>query len=500
MQFLVVPMRVLSISLVLLLPAWVSAHPVADDNHDRVIHVRLSAGKQPHQLVVTIDYRLEVSTVTAAFSDMRAFVGQVDLTQFAGKPELELYAAYARLHEPIFRDRLRVKLNGRKLELVCVKQSQTLRDEKGEKLGHLRCDFVFQAEAPLKPGEENEFEFREGNYYPPDLEKGSIDLSVMVEASWRIVSLTAPDDQLKKRAVQDQRPKDDGKLREVRVRFVSPASTVIAEAPASKTEPGPEIVRERPDDDHTGLKQLFLDYLLRGKLSFWLVLLMATAFGAMHALTPGHGKTLVAAYLVGQRGTVWHAVFLGLVTTLTHTGAVLILALILGALPLALQKALQDKLQTGVGLALGLLIVCLGFWLLLQRLSGRADHVHLGGGHHHPHGPGHHHHMPSIERVGWGGLVLLGITGGLIPCWDAIILLVATIAYGVFWLAFPLIVAFSAGLAGTLVLVGIAVVKIRSFAESRWGEGRLVRALPILSALVVTAMGFWLCYDSVQGK
>src|SRR5437667_5367835 len=120
-----------------------------------------------------------------------------------------------------------------------------------------------------------------------------------------------------------------------------------------------------------------------------------------------------------------------------------------------MQKTLQDKLQTGVGLALGLLIVCLGFWLLLQRLSGRADHVHLGGGHHHHHGPGqhHHHHPPSVERVGWGGLVLLGVTGGLIPCWDAIILLVATIAYGVFWLAFPLIVAFSAGLAATLVLI-----------------------------------------------
>ena len=60
--------------------------------------------------------------------------------------------------------------------------------------------------------------------------------------------------------------------------------------------------------------------------SFWLKLLLATLFGAAHALTPGHGKTLVAAYLIGQRGTVWHAVVLGIVTTVTHTGAVLLLA------------------------------------------------------------------------------------------------------------------------------------------------------------------------------
>src|SRR5205085_4122348 len=120
------------------LPTWVSAHPVVEDNHDRVINVRLSAGKQPQQLVVTIDYRLEVSEVTAAFSDMRAFEGKIDLTQFAGK-QMELYAEYARLHEPVFRDRLRAKLNGRRLDRMCVKQTQTWQAEQGETLGHLGC-------------------------------------------------------------------------------------------------------------------------------------------------------------------------------------------------------------------------------------------------------------------------------------------------------------------------------------------------------------------------
>lgn len=493
------PMRSMMLGLVVFIwPSWALAHPVAKDSHDRTITVRLARGTSPGQLVVVVDYRLEVDEATAVFEDLKPFLGEIDLTKFQGKP-LELYAEYARLYAPILAGNLRVKLNGRSLPLLCVKKTQTLKDEQGENLGHLRCDFNFQTQGDLVPGQENLVEFREGNYL---LQEGRVDLAATVEGGWRIVSLIAPDDELKKRAVQDQKPGDDDRLREVRARFVSPHLTDKATTPETKGEPPPSAPTPpaKLADDHTGLKTLLLDYLVRGERSFWIILGLAALFGAIHALTPGHGKTLVAAYLVGQRGTVWHALMLGFVTTLTHTGAVLILALILGALSHDLQQSLQGPIQAGIGLALGLLIVCLGFWLLLQRLSGRADHFHLGGGHPH-HGPTHHEHLPpTTDRVTWGGLILLGITGGLIPCWDAVILLIATIAAGLFWLAFPLVAAFSAGLAATLVLVGISVVKVRAFAESRWGEGRFVKALPILSALIVTAMGFWLCYDSVHGK
>jgi nickel/cobalt exporter len=98
------------------------------------------------------------------------------------------------------------------------------------------------------------------------------------------------------------------------------------------------------------------------------------------------------------------------------------------------------------------------------------------------------------------GLILLGMSGGLIPCTDAIAMLVLAVGMNLFWLALPLLLAFSAGLAGVLVLVGVLVVKFRHFAGSRWGEGRLVRALPIVSAIMVTVMGFWLCYEAVQGQ
>ena len=90
------------------------------------------------------------------------------------------------------------------------------------------------------------------------------------------------------------------------------------------------------------------------------------------------------------------------------------------------------------------------------------------------------------------------MSGGIIPCWDAIGILCVTLGTNEFWLALPMLLAFSAGLAGVLVLIGILVVKGRNFATSKLGEGRLVRALPILSAVFVTAIGLWLCIESVR--
>src|SRR5206468_1967918 len=92
------------------------------------------------------------------------------------------------------------------------------------------------------------------------------------------------------------------------------------------------------------------------------------------------------------------------------------------------------------------------------------------------------------QPVGWWGLVALGVTGGLIPCWDAIALLALTVGSSAFWLALPLLLAFSAGLASVLVLLGIVVVQARNLAGKRWGDSRLFRALPLASAVVVAGM------------
>jgi ABC-type nickel/cobalt efflux system permease component RcnA len=279
--------------------------------------------------------------------------------------------------------------------------------------------------------------------------------------------------------------------------------------------------------------------MLDSKQGLALLLLLAAGFGAVHALTPGHGKTLVAAYLVGERGTVWHAVLLGLTTTLTHTAAVLVLAVVLLFVPSA-----AGAVQAGLGIVGGLCIAAFGLWLLYTRATGRADHVHLGGGHHHhghghdhdhghSHGRwGHHHHhdhdhdhgvqpaaavhgvtaSPGVAvaeeksaapvKVGWWRIVVLGMYGGAVPCGDAIVMLVLAVSANRLWLALPLLLAFSAGLAGVLVALGVGVVFARNFAGARWGGGdrfrRVVKALPLVSAVLITGIGLWLCYASLH--
>ncbi len=181
----------------------------------------------------------------------------------------------------------------------------------------------------------------------------------------------------------------------------------------------------------------------------------------------------------------------------------LVIAVGMFFLPPDARTSVGRSLQEGLGLAMGLIVMCMGVWLLLQRLAGRADHIHVGGGHHHGHpqsGVGNPELEGSAGAVRWGGLILLGITGGLVPCWDAIVLLLAAVGRSQFLFALPMVLAFSAGLAAVLVLIGIIVVQVPRFAQSRLGYGKIVRALPIVSAVVVTLMGVWLCYEGVNGR
>lgn len=469
----------------------VHAHPVPKSNHDRTIEVLLEKGAAADQINVIVKYRLEVDETTVILEDMLPFRDEVDVTKFRGRP-LDYYSEYARIYAPILAGNLLAKMNGKIITFTCIgKQPTLVEDEdpkrKGEPLGHLRCVFTFHGVATVSEDIENNFKFREANFL---LQEGKIDLSLKNKSFWRIVSKTEPDEKLKQLPPAEHKPGDDNRLREV--------SAVLALLPEQSNvvaKDAPQATGQKPADDkhESGLLQLFLhtDY------GFLMLFLLAAGFGAVHALTPGHGKTLVAAYLVGQRGTTWHAVVLGLVTTLTHTGVVLLIAFFLTLLPRNMTAEARVTITRGLGLAMGLLVLCMGFWLLLTRLSGRADHVHIGGGHHHH----DHHHPPPIPdgRVSTWGLIALGISGGLVPCTDAIALLFWSIGTNVFWLAFPMLLAFSAGLAGVLVLIGILVVRFRNFAGSRFGEGRFVRALPIVSAVLVTALGFWLCYETIHG-
>ena len=223
-------------------------------------------------------------------------------------------------------------------------------------------------------------------------------------------------------------------------------------------------------------------------------LAVAFVLGAIHALSPGHGKTIVAAYLVGSRGTPRHAIFLGGMVTFTHTISVFAL----GFATLFLSRyVLPEKIFPVLGVISGLMIVWVGTTLFFKRLHV-ARHHHRAH-HHHDHHHHGHDHAPSPSRpLTWMGLIVMGMTGGIAPCWDAVAMLVLAIGMNLLWLALPMLLAFSAGLAAVLVVIGILVVHARKLLDTRWSNSRVVRLLPIASALFITGMGVLVCFQGVQ--
>ncbi|MBI1807902.1 MAG: sulfite exporter TauE/SafE family protein [Ignavibacteria bacterium] len=230
-------------------------------------------------------------------------------------------------------------------------------------------------------------------------------------------------------------------------------------------------------------------------------LLIAMMLGAGHALTPGHGKTIVAAYLVGQRGTAKHAAFLGLTVTATHTIGVFAMGLI--AL-FASQYVLPENLFPWLGSLSGLIVLFIGLSLLLKRIRyarGMLTHTHDGHTHSHDHHePSHEHshgghthsHLPSGADgapVTWKSLLALGVSGGLLPCPSAIVVLLSAVALGRIGFGLLLIIAFSIGLAGVLTGIGLLMVYARKFFERFSISGPLARWLPVMSAFIVTIAG-----------
>jgi nickel/cobalt transporter (NicO) family protein len=204
---------------------------------------------------------------------------------------------------------------------------------------------------------------------------------------------------------------------------------------------------------------------------------LAAAFfwGMAHALSPGHGKTIVAAYLVGQRGTPWHAAALGAIVTATHTIGVFALGLVTLALSAFI---VPEQLYPWLNLVSGVLVVAIGATVFRSRFR------HRGHTHRHTHDHHHEHEAPSRRS-----LVAVGVTGGLLPCPSALVVLLAAISLHRVAFGMLLIVAFSAGLALSITGIGLVAVFAKQVFKRGSFEGRLVRLLPAASALVILAAG-----------
>src|SRR5919204_1332242 len=204
---------------------------------------------------------------------------------------------------------------------------------------------------------------------------------------------------------------------------------------------------------------------------------------------PGHGKTIVAAYLVGSRGTPKHAIFLGGMVTFTHTISVFFLGLTTLFLS---QYVLPEKIYPVLGAISGLSIVWIGGTLFYKRMRlalGRAPapHTHARGPFAHDHGDGHvHSHVPEGD-ISMASLIALGASGGLVPCPSALVLLLSSVALGRVALGLTLLVAFSAGLAVVLSSIGLVVLYARHLLPDsrKTANSAAFRYLPVASAAVI---------------
>lgn len=235
---------------------------------------------------------------------------------------------------------------------------------------------------------------------------------------------------------------------------------------------------------------------------------VAIALGAWHALLPGHGKTLMAAYMVGSGARVRHAVSVGAAVSIMHTASVLAL----GLLVLTLERTFRpESLYPWLGLASGLVALGLGAYLLVARLSAwsRADGSHSAdaehehghdhaGGHDHDHGPGRHsHELPEgTAPMSPRGLMALALAGGILPAPSALLVMLGAInahraVYGI-----TLVLAFSVGLAVSLIVIGMGALKARELMVRRLSTtmGRLV---PVLSAAAIVGVGVFLSLRSL---
>lgn len=248
----------------------------------------------------------------------------------------------------------------------------------------------------------------------------------------------------------------------------------------------------------------------------------ALTLGAFHAFEPGHGKTLIAAYMIGTKGRAQDGILLGAIVTFTHTFSVILLGL---AASLLAHSYSDEQLHNWLGLVSAALILGVGLWMLRQRLSGSGSHrhLHLFGKdtiHHHDHSHDHHHHhdapAPShshdttprrkqatpSERTDtalnkWN-LLLLGISGGIVPCPAAIAVLLAAIAAGKIAHGLSVTVFFSLGLGLVMMSIGVVLSQAGRLTAKISENQDLSRRMGIASSFIIVFIGSYTLFTSVK--
>ena len=478
-----------ALAVVMMSPQSASAHPLGNFSINR--YARLELGREQVRVVYALDMA-EVPT----FQEMQELDRDGD--RRISEPER---AAYLERRLPELASGLRLEIAGAVVALKPEFSGAALVVSEGQGgLSVLRLDAVFSGalRAAARDGNVDGW-LRDTNY---DNRQGWREIVVRGTATAAVRERsTRPDLSNELRSYPEDALQSPVDVREARFSFEpGVADSELGTAPA----PSARAI------DRSGGLEGFAKLAAREELTLAFVLfaLVAAAFwGGLHALGPGHGKTVVAAYLVGTRGTARHALVLGLTVTATHTSGVYVL----GLLTLTAQRFIvPERLYPVLSLTSGLIVLGMGlalFWGRLRSTRRRAaagtaalhehshDHGHRHGpfGHHHHHGPAaersHDDGAPARQTVSWRSLLALGVFGGLIPCPTAIVVLLTSISLHRVGFGMLLVFAFSLGLAAVLTAIGLALVYAGK-AVAKVHIPKLVSAtVPVASAAMVVLAG-----------
>jgi nickel/cobalt exporter len=494
----------------LLAPRAASAHPLGNFTVSRYSRIELTPGLVRLRYVVDMAEIPTFQEMTAIDTDHDGLVNADEMSRYAG-----------RLADGLRRN-LKLTINGRAVDLRPAEREVSLPEGQGG-LSTLRFAAWYESTLPAGDGV-RQAEFRDDNFRDRLGWK-----EIVVRAGDGVVlrdsTVPATDDSDELRAYPADMLKSPRNVREARFTF-APGS---GGAPAAATAwPAARGVFSRPQDRFAALmtRDLSISVLV-------LSLVVAMGLGALHALGPGHGKTVVAAYLVGSRGTTRHAVFLGLTVTLTHTSSVFAL----GFVTLYLSEyILPEQLFPWLSFLSGAGITILGVALFAGRLHtllarrGRSGgrrhrddpvpapaHAHPRMRRHHPeheHAQGHvhapgvthshgghaHAHLPPGAGGGpvtWRSLLALGIAGGILPCPSALVVLLTALSIHRVGYGMGLIVAFSIGLAAVLTGIGLLLVHARGLFNRLPVNSVAARILPPVSAAIVAVLGAGIAWQAV---
>jgi len=513
--FIVVSTLILSFAIVPV--AW--AHPLGNFtiNHYAGLHVTPNS--------IAIDFVMDMAEIPA-FQEITAFDANGN-----GQPDVSEANAYHAQKCASLQPDLSLTLNNKPLELTLNSSSVEFPAGAGG-LSTLRLTCEFSAVVPgTRPMQNLSF----------------ADNSYAERSGWREIVVTAEGVKLNgdftSTSISNRLtsyPKDllSSPLNQRQITLGIGSSSIVSQkSSAASTQPAQSIAGSR-SDRFTEL--ITMQNLTPTALLF--ALLISFLWGAMHAMTPGHGKTIVGAYLVGSRGTMKHALYLGLTTTITHTLGVFAFGLLT---LLAAKYIVPEKLFPWITMLSGLFVVGIGLnlfigrfkssgvsaWFARLRMNRRGlepayspslgglhieaaghthehallhaahehthdhDHSHTHHHHHHEHDHNDHDHSQADhthtppENITWRSLLALGISGGILPCPSALVVLLGAIALNKIGFGLTLVLAFSLGLAGALTAIGMTFIYAGKLFNRFPSSGKVIGFLPVLSALFVSVIG-----------